>query len=224
MGTLAHMMLTGQFGPGSQITFAIDSPGVPKLVDGQQRLEAVVAAGWTGLWSVRCFWLEDFSAGKIHAVMDTSQLQRTPAAIAQARRLAPTVGQDTGRHHQRSALPELLAHRIRAAPVLHRPAGFSTTSAAPTNGWRPSRKADQIIHDQTATAPIKRRLAAPMVLAVMTETLSTMPGEAADFWRDVATNGTGIAAELRSSLMEGRPPKASKYYIVRLVAHAWNQR
>ena len=29
VGTLAHMMLTGQFGPGSQITFAIDSPGVP---------------------------------------------------------------------------------------------------------------------------------------------------------------------------------------------------
>ena len=81
MGTLTHMMLTGQFGPGSQITFAIDSSGVPKLVDGQQRLEA---AGWTGLWSVRCFWSEDFSAGKIHAVMDTSQLQRTPAAIAQA--------------------------------------------------------------------------------------------------------------------------------------------
>lgn len=223
VGTLAHMMLTGQFGPGSQITFAIDSSGVPKLVDGQQRLEAAEAAGWTGLWSVRCFWSEDFSAGKIHAVMDTSQLQRTPAAIAQA----------VGFHQLSARIQAAIINAVRYQNCWrteYELPPFCTAPPVLDNIRRANErleafeKADQIIHDQTATAPIKRRLAAPMVLAVMTETLSTMPGEAADFWRDVATNGTGIAAELRSSLMEGRPPKASKYYIVRLVAHAWNQR
>ena len=50
IGMLADMFLNGEFAPGSQITFAIDEDGNPRLVDGQHRLRAAAQAKWDGIW------------------------------------------------------------------------------------------------------------------------------------------------------------------------------
>ncbi len=65
VGMIADMMIANQYAPGDQITFALEE-AIPKLVDGQHRLQAAIAAGWTGCWIVRCLWTEQFAADKIY--------------------------------------------------------------------------------------------------------------------------------------------------------------
>ena len=59
----------------------------------------------------------------------------------------------------------------------------------------------------------------------MVTTLNTTDSDSARvFWTDVATNGNGVAGELRDSLIAGKPLRSGAMYTPRLVAHAWNNR
>ena len=222
VGMIADMMLAGQYAPGDQITFALEE-GIPKLVDGQHRLQAAITAGWVGVWSVRCLWTEQFSADKIYLVIDTSQKPRTSAVVGRA----------AGYDHLSPRIQNAIIAAARYQNIWRSEYEIPDLCSAPPVRDNIDRanarikafeKADQIINDRAATPHIKRRLATPMVLAIITETLTESPWEAAEFWPRVATNGDKIAGELRNSLIQGPPTRASAFFTARLTAHAWNQR
>ena len=85
-------------------------------------------------------------------------------------------------------------------------------------------KADKILNDERVRAQIKRRITSPMVMAIVAETMHSMPLEAEAFWLSVSTNGEKIAGQVRDLMIEGKPPRSSTNYMPRLAAQAWNQR
>ena len=222
VGMIADMMLAEQYAPGDQITFAIEE-GIPKLVDGQHRLQAAITAGWVGLWSVRCLWTEQFAADKMYLVIDTSQKPRTSAVVGHAAgydQLSPRTQNAiiAAPRYQNMWRGEYEIPDLCSAPPIRDNVDRANARI------KSFEKADQILNDRAATPHIKRRLATPMVLAIITETLTSSPWEAAEFWPRVATNGDKIAGELRNSLIQGPPARASAFFTARLAAHAWNQR
>ena len=217
------MMLNGEFAPGSMLTFALDENQQQVLVDGQHRLQAAVTADWTGDWTIRCLWHTGYTAYHIYTVLDTAQAQRTAAVIGRA------AGYDQlTTRAQNAVIAAARYQNVWRTDYANPP--FCSNPPVRDNIARANdrilafEKADQIIHDNRATSHIRRRMAVPMVLAVMAETLHQSPWEAADFWHRVATNGDGTPGELRNSLILGRPSKSSPYYIGRITANAWNQR
>lgn len=223
VGNIADMMLNGEFAPGSMLTFALDENNQQVLVDGQHRLQAAVSADWTGDWTIRCLWHPGYTAYHIYTVLDTAQAQRTAAVIGRA------AGYDQLSNRPQNAVIAAARYQNVWRTEYSLPP-FCSNPPVRDNIARANErilafeKADQIIHDNRATSHVKRRLAVPMVLATMSETLHQSPWEAADFWHRVATNGDGTAGELRNTLIQGRPPKSSAYYIARVTANAWNQR
>ena len=221
VGMLADLMITGQFRAGSQITLAPNSDGDLVMVDGQHRLQAAVTANWTAKWSIRTMWND--LAEDAYIVMDTSVRQRSSAVIGKA------VGYEKLSNRAQNAI--IAAARYQniwrsdyQPPVLCNTPPVLDNVARANERLGAFEAADLIINDKNATTQIKRRLATPMIMAVMTETLHALPEEATSFWTDVATNGRGVAGELKDALIEGRPAKSSANYIPRLAAHAWNQR
>ena len=221
VGMLADLMITGQFRAGSQITFAPTNDGDLAMVDGQHRLHAAITANWTAKWSIRVLWND--RAEDSYIVMDTSVRQRSSAVIGKA------VGYDNlSKRAQNAIIAAARYQNIWRSD--YQPSVLCNTPPVLDNVARANERleafqaADRIINDKNATTQIKRRLATPMIMAVMTETLHALPEEATSFWTDVATNGRGVAGELKDVLIEGRPAKSSVNYIPRLAAHAWNQR
>ena len=221
VGMLADLMINGQFRAGSQITFALNDIGNLVLVDGQHRLQAAVTANWTAKWSIRVLWNDP--AKNAYIVMDTSVRQRSAAVIGKA------VGYDGLSNRAQNAI--IAAARYQnlwrseyQMPVLCNTPPVLDNVARANERLDAFLAADPIINEKHATTQIKRRLATPMVMAIMTETLYALPDEAVSFWTNVANNGRGVAGELKDALIEGRPTKAAANYIPRLAAHAWNQR
>ena len=221
---LADMFANDEFAPGSQITFALDERGSPKLVDGQHRLRAAVQAHWTGAWNVRVVWGGVHEATGVYTLLDAYQKKRPAAVIGRA---------------------------LGLVGLSERTLGVAVAAARYQNDWRTEYKlpgvckyppvrdnisrvkerlpyfveADGILNAGNVSSLAKRRLTTAMVLAVMVETLANSTGsEVREFWTAVATHGDGIAGELRDGLIAGKPAKSRQFYNPRLAAQAWNQR
>lgn len=224
IGMLADMFTNGEFAPGSQITFAIDEYGFPRLVDGQHRLRAAVQAHWEGHWNVRSVWGSVHNAEGVYTLLDAHQKKRPTAVIGRALGLVGlserTIGTAVAaaRYQNEWDTEYNLPGGCKYPPV--------RDNISRVKGRLPYYvQADELLNASNVGAQAKRKLVASMVLAVLVETLAQdLDGEARAFWMLVATNGDGIAGELRNALIEGKPAKARQFYNSRLAAAAWNQR
>ena len=223
-GMIADAMANNGFIPYREITFAPDHDGNPVLIDGQHRLLGVVIAGWTGPWVVCCLWGKEFEVDKSYIRLDTSQKERTAAVIGKAmEQYQHTSGQMRNSIIAAARYQNLWDTEYELPLFCYSPPNRDCTERI-TRQMHSFEKADQIMADSQVRAHIRNRLSIPMVLAIMAETLHTMPQEAEEFWRAVAASAGGIASDLHSLLLEGKPHKTSVHYMARLTAQAWNQR
>ena len=223
IGMLADMFRNGEWIAGSQLTFALDSFGNPKLVDGQHRLRAAIQAGWEGAWSIRCLFGE-VNAAASYVLLDAHQKKRAPSVLGRA----VGFGDVTPKMQEAMITTARYQNQWRSEYTL--PNGCYTPPVRDNIARATERRdafsaADAILSGDGVGTPARRRMMSAMVLAVVVETLAgDKAEEATTFWRDVATNGDGPAGELLIRLIEGAPRKASRFFIPRLVATAWNQR
>lgn len=223
-GNMAHAMTIGHFIEGSMITFSPDFNNQPVLTDGQHRLSAAVMAQWAGRWTVRALWGEPNNARDTYVRLDTSQKERTQAAIGKARAydhitpMMQNVMVATARYQNRWSLSYHTPPTCNLPPPDHniqrveeQMKAFETIDAA--------------LKNPKVRSHTKRRICSPMVLAVIIETTHAMPEEAPEFWEQVATDAAGIPGHLRELLIQGRPSHiTSPHYAPRIAAMAWNQR
>lgn len=223
---LADAMINNEFIKGSQITFVADDAGdagEPVLIDGQQRLEAAVIAGWTGPWVVRCLWGEEYQAQHAYIRLDTSQKERTPAVIGHATGLAFLSDRMVNRIVTAARYQNLWSMEYELPSLCNAPPIRDCLNLIYAR-LPAFEMADNVMAHKQACTQIQRRVAIPMVMAVIVATLHAMPQEAEEFWNAVVANGEGVAANLRSLLIEGKPQQSGTYYMARLAAHGWNQR
>ena len=222
IGMLTDMFTNGEFSPGSQLTFALNS-GRPVLVDGQHRLRAAVAAAWEGLWHIRVLWGERQEAKGVYTLLDSYQKKRSASVIGRA------LGWDGLTERMQSLIIAAAAYQNQWREEYDLPTGCKVPPVRDninrgTERLPYFRLADRILSIGNASSQAKRKLTTAMVIAVMVESLVASEAEATTFWTSVVTNGDGIAGELRDGLIAGRPLKAKQYYNPRLAALAWNQR
>lgn len=220
IGSLADMMVSDEFESLNQITFAYDRDDLV-LVDGQHRLHSAITAGYTDDWTVRC--LCDKAADQVYRNLDSSVKQRTLAVIAR------TVGYERLSARIQNVILSAARYQNLWRTDYENPAMRSTPPPRhnilrANHRLEAFEKADRIIANPEATSQIKRKLAAPMVLAIMAETIHSSNDEAVDFWTEVSTNSTGITKQLQALLIEGRKNRHTTNYMARLAGQAWNQR
>ena len=224
---LADMMLNNEWAAGSQLTFAFDKvTNEPALVDGQHRLRAAVLAKWTGAWNVRVMWPSDVqNVVGLYVLLDGYQKRRTPAVMGRA------LGFDGLSDRVQMVVIAAAKYQNQWRPSEYSPPGACSLPPIRDNVARGHKrlddfkKADHILNMGTTSAKARRRMMTAQVLAIMVETLAVAEdSEAEDFWTGVATNGNGVAGELRDSLIAAKPPRAGAMYTPRLVAGAWNTR
>ena len=223
VGMLAYHMTNDRFAPLSTLTFCLDAEGELVLVDAQHRLEAALTANWTERWFVRCLRTSQYTPMEANTLLDTSQKERGPAVIGKA------MGLDT--------ISDRLEKRIISAsryqcnwsteyenPPLCRVPPYQDCTARATKMLHAYEVVDTIIAHPDVRANIRNRLISPIILAVVSETIHEMEDEAKAFWIAVATQKTGVAADLHDLLIDVHPNRSSRFYAARLAGHAWNQR
>ena len=224
---LADMMLNNEWAAGSQLTFAFSEvTDEPALVDGQHRLRAAALAGWTGAWNVRVMWPTDVqNVVGLYVLLDGYQKRRTPAVMGRA------LGFDDLSDRVQTVVIAAAKYQNQWRPSEYSPPGGCSLPPIRDNVARGRkrlddfRKADRILNMGTTSSKARRRMTTAQVLAIMVETLAVAEdSEAEDFWTGVATNGNGVAGELRDSLIAPKPPRSGAMYTPRLVAGAWNSR
>ena len=196
------------------------------LVDGQHRLRAAVLAKWTGAWNVRVMWPSDVqNVVGLYVLLDGYQKRRTPAVMGRA------LGFDGLSDRVQMVVIAAAKYQNQWRPSEYSPPGACSLPPIRDNVARGHKrlddfkKADHILNMGTTSAKARRRMMTAQVLAIMVETLAVAEdSEAEDFWTGVATNGNGVAGELRDSLIAAKPPRAGAMYTPRLVAGAWNTR
>ena len=224
IGMLADMFTNGEWAPGSQITFAVDEFGKPQLVDGQHRLRAAVKADWQGLWQARVVWGERQVATSVYTFLDAYQKKRPAGVIGRA------VGFNGLKDRMLGAIVAAARYQNQWSTDYTKPSGCSVPPVRDNIARAKDRlpyfiEAEEILEAGTTSSAAKRKLVGAMALAVMVETLACKENEQArEFWTAVATNGDGVAGELRDGLIEGKSVKAGMYFVPRLAAAAWNQR
>ena len=220
---IADAMSHDEFIGYREITFAPDDDGNILLIDGQHRLQAVVTSHWTGKWVVCCLW-GHFKAETAYIRLDTAQKERTAAVIGRAMDLFQHMStQMQNAIISAARYPCIWDPRYELPVLAHIPPERDGVERI-VSQMTAFEKADEIIQNTDVRAHIRRRLGSPLVLAIMAETLHTCPEEAEAFWRSVAISAGGIASDLHSLLLEGKPPKSSSNYMARLATQAWNQR
>ena len=223
VGMLADTMVHGEFVKGTKITFAPDHRGNQVLIDGQHRLLAAMSADWTGEWIICSLWGDKNQAARVYILLDTSQKQRTAAVIGRA------AGYDQLSSKVRSSViaaaryQSLWDSNYEIPPFCYIPPARDCVARIDER-LQAFATADDLISEKRVSRQIRTRLTSPMIMAIMTETLHVMPGEAQEFWKTMSTNGEGVPGDLRTLLIEGAPLRAGKHYMPRLVATAWNQR
>ena len=223
-GMLADSMSNNEFIPWRELTFAPDQNSNPILIDGQHRLQAATSAGWTEEWVICCLWAKEFDIDSSYIRLDTSQKERTASVIGHAvSEYQHTSGQMQDSIIKAASYQNRWDTEYELPPFCYTPPNRDCMDRVKRQ-MSSFEKADQVMNHSDVRAHIRRRLASPMVLAIMAETLHTMPQEAEGFWRAVAASDGGIASDLHSLLLEGKPPKTTVHYIARLAAQAWNQR
>ena len=223
VGMLAYHMTNDQFAPLSTLTFCLDEDGELVLVDAQHRLEAALVADWTERWFVRCLRTPQYTPRQTYTLLDTSQKERGPAVIGKALGL--------------QSLSERLEKRIVSSsryqcswsteyenPPLCRVPPYQDCNNRATKMLHAYEVVDTIITHPDVRANIRNRLISPIILAVVSETIYQMEDEAKEFWMAVATQKTGVAADLHDLLIDVPPNRSSRFYAARLAGHAWNQR
>lgn len=224
IGMLADMFLNHEFAAGSQITFAFDEHGNPRLVDGQHRLRAAIQAGWGGLWNVRVMFGDTYAAEGIYMLLDSYQKKRPAAVIGRA------LGLDVLSERMQSVAVAAASYQNQWSTDYVLPLGCKYPPVRDNINRVKERlpafvDADNILRLGNVSSQAKRRLTTTMVMAVMVETLAgALKDQAVEFWTAVATHGDAIAGELRDGLIAGRPAKSRQFYNPRLAGQAWNQR
>ena len=221
VGMMADMMQAGEWVPLGQIAIAASAADEFKLVDGHHRLRAAVLASWTAEWLVTCLWNQNCSAHDLYRRLNLVSTPRTDADIGHAvfgdqlsekmQSIIITAARYQNEWDTGYQLPEFCHWppiRDNVARARYRAEAF--------------KKADLIINDARVLDRVKRRLFDPMVMAVVAETLVTKPDHASIFWKAVVSGGQGVAGELRTRLIRGRPRGSSEHYWPRLVGQAWN--
>ena len=227
IGMLADMMMNDEWAEGSQLSFAINESGIPKLVDGQHRLLAAAAAQWEGMWNVRVLRGSVQGARPLYALLDGYQKKRPPSVIGRSLGFIGLSDRMQG--------VVILAARYQNQwrveytnpgdpPIAYPP--IRDNIARVQERLPAFREADALLGAGAGSAPAKRKLLGAMPLAVVVETLAgKLAVEAREFWTAVSTYGDGVAGELRDGLVEGKvPAKAGHFFNPRLAASAWNQR
>ena len=227
IGMLADMMTNSEWAEDSQLTFAINDSGIPKLIDGQHRLRAAAQAEWAGEWNVRVFQGTAQGAKPMYALLDGYQKKRPTSVIGRALGFRGL----TDRIQGVVILAAKYQNQWRAEytnpgdpPIAYPP--IRDNIARVTERLTHFKEADTLLGPGAGSTLAKRKLMGAMPLAVLVETLaSDKADEAKEFWSDVAAYGDGVAGELRDSLIKGKAPaKAGQFFNPRLVAAAWNQR
>ena len=224
IGMLADMFANGEFAPGSQLTFAINGGNIPLLVDGQHRLRAAVKAKWQGVWHVRVLWSEVHRAAPVYALLDSHQKKRPASVVGRA------LGMDALSDRMQASMMSACRYQLEWSRDYTLPANCKVPPVrdciTQVKELLPQfEAADSIFNAINVSSQAKRKLMSGKVMAVVVETIaSTLGEEAHDFWSNVATNGPGVAGELRDRLLVGPPPKSTQFYNPRLVAQGWNHR
>ena len=224
IGMLKDMIVNGEWAPGSQITFAINANGLPKLVDGQHRLRAAAEAGWEGVWNIRAVFGDRQDARSSYTILDSSQKKRSLAVIGRAHGL-----QGMSDRMQGAALPAS-KYQNDWRPDYQRPEGCRYPPVRDNLARLDARldairEADKILTAGGVSVQTARKLYGAMVLAVVVETIHCdEEGEACDFWAAVVGRGEGVPEYLRNALLAGRQPKASQFHNPRVAGLAWNKR
>ena len=220
---LADMMKNGEFAAGSQLTFAVLSTDGLRLVDGQHRLRAAIIAQWEGKWNLRVLWAELLHAEGAYVLLDGHQKKR-PASV---------MGRALGLQDLTTRLQGVVVHAAKCANIWRTdyplPPGLKFPPIRDNIAFVRERLPIFMEVDALLAAggsdKTRRKMATGNIVALMTETIAGPDGDQArEFWTEVGTNGTGVAGELRDTLIEGRPQKSSPLYIPRSAGDAWNQR
>ena len=222
VGMLADMMQQSEWLSGSQISLLMTDTGQPHLVGGNHRLYAAHAAGFTGKWVIRCIWDNEQSAEDVYQDLNPIQKPQGDDVIGRAlghdqlsvkmQEIMITVGRYTLQWDTGYQLPEL----CHTPPIRDIVARIQARLGA-------FEQADEMLQEPGVTEDHKSKIATPMVMAVVVETIALEPEEAVRFWRAVFTNGDGIAGQLRQKLLGARPSTSGEYYEARLAVHAWEQ-
>lgn len=221
VGMLADSMRAGEFAPGGQIhIWASDAAGI-RLVYGHHQLHAAIIAGRTDTWCVTVHWNHKLSAHEMHRRMKVNQHPLTDADVGRAvfdGELSPEMQAiiiPAARYQNEWNTEYQLPEQCQVPPVCDNIARARERLEA-------FKQADVIINTPGILGRIKGRLTAPMVMAVIAETLVAEPHIAATFWKDVVAGGQGVAEDLRIMLIQGPPRGAGKHYWPHLVGQAWN--
>ena len=223
---LADMMGNNEWAAGSQLTFAFDEVGgIPKLVDGQHRLRAAVQAQWTGTWNIRVMWpTEVQNSVELYVLLDGYQKRRTPAVMGRA------LGFEGLHERMQNVVIATAKYQNQWRSDYEAPLGCSHPPIRDNVARGKDRlasfiEADQILANSRASSKARRRMMTAQVMAIVVETLACCEdNEAREFWTAVATNGDGVAGQLRDALIAGKPLRAGAMHTPRLVANAWNGR
>ena len=217
IGMLSDMFANGEFAPGSQITFAFDRDGAPRLVDGQHRLRAAIQAEWSGYWDVRVLWGEAHVADGTYVLLDSNQKKRPAGVIGRALGLVQLSKRMQGLCIGAAGQQNMWRTEYT------RPQGCSVPPVRDNINRVRERlpqftAVDDLLSVGNVSAKTKRRVYTARILAIVVETFATAPEEAREFWYGVVTNGGEIPGELRDTMIEGKPPRAGELYMPRIVA------
>ena len=167
--------------------------------------------------------MEPRNAGGVYVLLDAYQKKRPPAVIGRALGLSDLrdpmqgVAIATARYQNQW-------RRDYEPPVICKFPPIRDNISRVRERLPHFLEADQILNLERTSAK-KRKMTTAQVLAIVVETLACSPDEEArEFWTAVASNGDGVAGELRDTLIAGKPLRSGALFIPRLVGQAWNNR
>lgn len=188
---LAAQMTAGNWTPGSQIAFGTLPDGTIRLVNGQHRLHAVVAAGKSIEFQLLLSPVADEAA--IHALyyrFDTLQRGRSDRMVLNSIGIAEQL--DISRDAAAGAFKSAVVlgnglslptnnHALAGNPLLGTPDGKLATIEP---WWPQVKQYDDLI--KPSFGKVKRRLLTASIMPVALVTLKYQPAKAEEFWGGVA--------------------------------------
>ena len=226
IGMLSDMMTNGEWAAGSQITFAFKDDDSPSLADGQHRLQAANQSGWSGYWDVRILWkgLPRHIRG-IYPLLDAHAKKRPASVIGRSLGLTGLSNTMQGKIISAAELQNKWRTDYSLPLSCKTPPVRDNIDRAQTR-LQHFREADALLQHGSVSSPVRGKLYAANILAIIVETLAECEGEEANtFWQEVATQGSGTAEWLRNMLLTKRPSRAKGspgLFLPRAAATAWN--
>ncbi|MDE2788733.1 MAG: hypothetical protein OXL37_19040 [Chloroflexota bacterium] len=228
IGMLSDMMTNGEWAAGSQITFAFKDDGTPSLADGQHRLLAASQSGWCGDWNVRILWKGLTSSIQgIYPLLDAHAKKRPAAVIGRALGLTGLSNTMQGKIISAAELQNKWREgRGYTLPIHCKIPPVRDNIDRANERLQSFRAVDTLLQNGSVSSPVRGKLYAANILAIIVETFAECGSEEAGaFWRDVATQGSGTAEWLRNTLLTKKPNRAKGspgLFFPRAAATAWN--